>query len=336
LTYDLSVRAWKLFLALDAVVLAAAAVAFVTMHGQPARTVRTGVVLVDANLGHGNRTEGTGIVLTRSGEILTNNHVIEGATSVRVKIPETGRTYDADILGYDVRVDAALLQLRHARGLRLAPTLPRRPHVGQEVLAVGGSTGTVQYSVGHITGLGRSVTANDETGGSESLHGLIEFDAGVQPGDSGGPLFDLRGNVLGVDTAGLTKTNFFDLARRDHQSYAIPIGDALVVVHDIETGQSSATLHVGATAFLGIELDPNATRSGAVVAGSVAGSPAARIGLGAGARIVGADGITITGPERLVTLLLAKRPGDAIAVTWRDRRGGTHVVSVKLEAGPAL
>src|SRR3954467_10845036 len=120
-------KAWKIFLALDAVVLAAAAVAFVTMHGEGPRTVRTGVVLVDANLGHGNRTEGTGIVLTRSGEILTNNHVIEGATSVRVTVPESGRTYDADILGYDVRVDAAVLQLRRAHGLRLAPTVPRKP-----------------------------------------------------------------------------------------------------------------------------------------------------------------------------------------------------------------
>jgi S1-C subfamily serine protease len=330
------VRAWKLFVALDAVVLAAAAVAFVTLHGQPARTVRTGVVLVDANLGHGNRTEGTGIVLTRSGEILTNNHVIEGATSVRVTVPETGRTYDADILGYDMRVDAAVLQLRRAHGLRLAPTLPRKPRIGQEVLAVGGSTGTVQYSVGHITGLRQSVTANDETGGSERLRGLIEFDAGVEPGDSGGPLFDLRGNVVGVDTAGLTKTNFYDLARRDHQSYAIPIGDALAVAHRIDTGQSSPTLHVGATAFLGIELDPKATRAGAVVAESVAGSPAARIGLGAGARITTVDGQTITGPERLVTVLLAKRPGDSIALVWRDRAGGTHSVSVKLEAGPAL
>jgi S1-C subfamily serine protease len=323
------------FLALDAVVLAAAAVAFVTLHGQSARTVRTGVVLVDSNLGHGNRTEGTGIVLTRSGEVLTNNHVIEGATSVRVAVPETGRTYAADILGYDIRVDAAVLQLRRAHGLRLAPTLPRDPRVGQEVLAVGGSTGKLQFSVGHITGLGRSVTANDETGGSERLRGLIEFDAGVEPGDSGGPLFDLRGNVLGVDTAGLTKTNFFNLTRRDHLSYAIPIGRALAVVHDIDLGTSSGTLHVGPTAFLGIELDPNATRAGAVVVESEAGSPAARVGLRGGARITGADGRAITGPEQLVTLLLAKRPGDSLALAWTNR-SGTHSATVTLVAGPAL
>src|SRR3954451_6630599 len=143
-------KTWKLFLALDAVVLAAAAVAFVTLHGQGPRTVRTGVVLVDADLGHGNRTEGTGIVLTRSGEVLTNNHVIEGASSVRVTLPQTGRTYDADILGYDVRVDAALLRLRHAHGLRTASTFSRPPRTGQAVLAVGGATGAVEFTVGRI------------------------------------------------------------------------------------------------------------------------------------------------------------------------------------------
>jgi S1-C subfamily serine protease len=335
MTYDSSVKAWKVFLALDAVVLAAAAVAFMTLHGQGPRTVRTGVVLVDANLGHGNRTEGTGIVLTGSGEVLTNNHVIEGATSVRVTVPQSGRTYDADILGYDVHVDVALLRLRHAHALRRASTLSRLPRVGQEVLAVGGSSGTVEYTVGHITGLRKSVTAGDDTGGRETLRGMIEFDAGVEPGDSGGPLFDVRGNVLGVDTAGSEKTNFFDLLRRDHDSYAIPVGDALAVVHDIEDGRVSTTLHVGPTGFLGIELDPRSTRSGALVAVAVPGSPAERVGLRAGSLITAADGHAITSPEQIVSLLIAKRPGDRVAFGWTDRTG-MHTAAVTLVPGPAL
>ena len=335
MTYDSDVKAWKLFLVLDAIVLAAAAVAFVTLHDQHARTVRTGVVLVDANLGHGNRTEGTGIVLTRGGEVLTNNHVIEGALSVRVTIPETGRTYDADILGYDVRIDAALLSLRDAHALRTASTFSHPPRVGQEVLAVGGSTGAVKYSVGRITGLRKTVSANDETGDVEKLRGLIEFDAGVQPGDSGGPLLDLHGNVVGVDTAGSTKASFFTFARRDHDSYAIPIGDALAVAHAIDDGRGSATLHVGATAYLGIELDPASPRSGALVAATVPDSPADRVGLGAGARIVAADGRAVTAPEQLVALLLAKQPGDWIALRWTDGVRN-RAAKVKLVAGPAL
>ena len=324
-----------MFLALDAVVLAAAAVAFVTMHSGKPRTVRTGVVLVDASLGHGDRIEGTGIVLTHGGEVLTNNHVIDGARSVRVTIPETGRTYDAQILGYDVRVDAALLQLQHAHGLRVASTASLPPHVGQEVLAVGGSSGSVQFTVGHITGLHRSVTASADTGDQERLRGLIEFDAGVEPGDSGGPLLDLKGNVLGVDTAGRTKTNFYDLARRDHDSYAIPIRHALGVVQQIEAGRGTSTLHVGATAFLGIELDPTSTRLGALVAESVKGSPAARVGLGAGSRITTADGKAIASPEQIVALLLQKRPGDSLALAWTNR-SGAHAATVKLVTGPAL
>jgi S1-C subfamily serine protease len=334
MTYDSYVKAWKLFLALDAVVLAAVAVAFVTLRSTT-RTVRTGVVLVDADLGHGDRTEGTGIVLGDGREVLTNNHVIEGARSVRVTIPRTGRTYDAKILGYDIRVDAALLELQGAHRQRTAPTAVRPPRVGQEVLAVGGSTGKVKYSVGHIIGLHRTVTANSETGDIERLSGLLEFDAGVQPGDSGGPLLDLSGNVLGVDTAGVTKANFYQPLRRDHESYAIPIGDALVVAREIEQGHGSGTLHVGTTAYLGIELDPRSTREGALVSGSVQGSPAAGVGLGAGARITAADGEIVESPEQIVSLLLAKRPGQSLVVDWADATG-RHTATIKLVAGPAL
>jgi S1-C subfamily serine protease len=329
-------KPWKLFVVLDVVVLAAAGVAWVTLHGGSPRTVRTGVVLVDAHLGHGIRTEGTGIVLTRGGEVLTNHHVIEGATSVRVKIPETGKTYDAEILGYDVHADAALLKLDGAHGLRTAPVLPGGPRVGQKVLAVGGATGSVKFSVGHVTGLGASVSAGDElSGGNEQLKGLIEFDAAIQPGDSGGPLIDLRGNVLGIDTAGGSKAGFFQLINRQHVAYAIPIRSALGVVHRIERGQQSASLHVGATAFLGIELDPTSISAGADVAGAVKGSPAAVAGLRAGAHITGVDGVAISEPEQLVAQLLAKHPGDSIALDWSDA-AGRHTATIVLVPGPAL
>jgi hypothetical protein len=191
--------AWKLFLVLDAIVLASVAVAAATFHGGTTRTVRTGVVLVDASLGHGTRTEGTGIVLTRHGEVLTNNHVIEGATSVKVHVPQTGKTYRAHILGYDVATDAALLQLDGAPSQRVAPSAPDGPRVGEAVIAVGGASGSIAFASGHVTGLRQTVSADDELGGSERLRGLIRFDAPIDPGDSGGPLLDLRGDVLGVE-----------------------------------------------------------------------------------------------------------------------------------------
>lgn len=326
-------KAWQVFLALDAIVLAAAIVAFAVLHGGTARTVRTGVVLVDADLGHGARTEGTGIVITRSGEVLTNNHVIEGAISVRVKVPETGRTYNAEILGYDVRVDAALLKLHGAHGLRTASVTSPPARLGQRVLAVGGATGAIKFAVGHVTGLQRSVTAGDETGGSESLNGLIEFDAGVQPGDSGGPLLDLRGDVLGVDTAGGSKPGLLALFSHQHDSFAIPIATALGVAHAIEGGHASSTLHIGPTAFLGIELDPMSSK--ADVVRSVHGSPAAAAGLDAGARITAADGRVITAPQQIVAALLEKHPGDRMALAWTDRVG-SHAATIELVGGPAL
>ena len=329
-------KAWKLFVALDVVVVAAAAIAYVTLHGGSARTVRTGVVLVDAHLGHGVRTEGTGIVLTHGGEVLTNHHVIEGATSVRVKVPQTGKTYDAEILGYDVRADAALLKLHDAHGLRTAPTASIAPHVGQKVLAVGGASGSVRFAVGSITALHSSVSAGDElSGGNEQLTGLIEFDAGIQPGDSGGPLLDLKGNVLGMDTAGGSKPGFFALLERQHVAYAIPIASALGVVRRIELGRRSTSLHVGPTAFLGIELDPSSTGAGADVVGAVKGSPAARAGLRAGAHITAIDGDAISAPEQLVARLLAKHPGDSIAIDWSNA-AGRHTATIVLVPGPAL
>lgn len=329
-------KPWKLFVVLDVVVLAAATIAYVTLHGGSPRTVRTGVVLVDAHLGHGLRTEGTGIVLTRDGEVLTNHHVIEGATSVRVKVPETGKSYDAEILGYDVHADAALLKLDGAHGLRTASVVAAAPRVGQKVLAVGGASGSVSFAVGHVTGLRTSVSAGDElSGGNERLRGLIEFDAGIQPGDSGGPLLDLRGNVLGIDTAGGSKAGLFALMNRQNVAYAIPIGAALGVVRRIERGQRATSLHVGPTAFLGIELDPSSTAAGAKVVGAVKGSPAAVAGLRAGARITVVDGVSISRPGQLVARLLAKHPGDSIALDWSDAEG-RHTATVVLVTGPAL
>jgi S1-C subfamily serine protease len=324
------VRAWQIFVVLDVAVVAAAGAAFLTLHHEGPRTVRTGVVLVDANLGGGNRTEGTGIVLTSGGEVLTNNHVIEGAKSVRVTVPATGKTYDADILGYDVAVDAALLRLGHAHGLRTASTAPATLHVGQRVLAVGGSSGAIRYTVGHVTGLRKTVTAEEER-----LRGLIEFDASVDPGDSGGPLLDLRGDVVGMDTAGRSRPGFLSLLEKQHDSYAIPLAAVLAVARAVHEGRGSPTLHVGPTAYLGVEIDPRSVRSGALVADVLPGSPAERAGMGPGARITWVDGRRVASPEQIVAVLLAKRPGDRLGLAWKDR-GGSHRATIALVRGPAL
>jgi S1-C subfamily serine protease len=322
-------KAWKLVLVLDVVVVAAVAFVYLRPHRTIPRTVRTGVVLVDATLGHGTRTEGTGFLLTSGGELITSNHVINGATAVHVIVPQTRKRYVARILGYDVGRDTAILQLQDAHGLRTAVTSSSAPRWGQQVLAVGGSTGAIASSAGRVTGLNASVTATDELGRSRHLSGMIEFDAAIEPGDSGGPLLDARGNVLGVNTAGVTRPDFFTV-KNVHDSYATPIGTALSVAHDVEHGRASVRVHVGPTAYLGLELG-----IGGDVAGVVAGSPAARAGLLEGAQIATVDGRALSSPAQLTTALLAKHPGDRMSIAWSDGTG-SHRATIVLGLGPAL
>jgi len=325
----MAMKVWKLVLALDVAVLAAVAIVFLTVHDRAPRTVRTGVVLVDASLGGGTRTEGTGIVLTSHGEVITSNHVINGARTVHVVVPQSHKRYLAHVRGYDVRRDVAVLQVQHPHGLRAAATGSLLPRWGQQVLAVGGASGAIAYSVGKVTGLNASVTASDELGRTRHLTGMIEFDAAIEPGDSGGPLLDGRGHVLGVNTASATRPDFFT-ARNIHDSYATPIGTALAIVDDVDHQRSSPHVHVGKTAYLGVLLG-----AGGSVDGVVPGSPAARAGLAAGAQIATVDGKALSSPDRLVTALLAKHPGDRMAVAWGDGTG-RHLATIVLAVGPAL
>ena len=156
---------------------------------------------------------GTGIVLTSSGEVLTNNHVVDGATSIKVTDIGNGRTYTATVVGYDVSSDIAVIKLKDASGLETA-TLGNSNDaaVGQSVVAIGnagGVGGTPSAATGTVTALGQDITASDESSGSaEQLAGLIETDADVQPGDSGGPLVNMSGQIVGIDTAGSSTFQF--------------------------------------------------------------------------------------------------------------------------------
>src|SRR5262249_44234854 len=156
-----------------------------------AAPVGTGVVVIETQLGYrGGAAAGTGMVLTSSGEVLTNNHVIRGATTVRVVVPRTGRAYTAKVLGYDVSDDVARLRLVGASTLKTVSTAgSSKVAVGDAVTAVGnaGGTGTLATAGGSITALRQSILVNDEQGGAVRLTGLIQTNAGVQPGDSGGP-----------------------------------------------------------------------------------------------------------------------------------------------------
>ena len=181
---------------LAAVATAAAVVALALPGaGSAATTTIPGIVDIYTNLGYQQAAAaGTGIVLTSSGEILTNNHVIRGATSIKVIVLDTGKSYKATVVGYTVDHDIAVLQVTNAPALTPAPLgNSSTVKAGDTVTTLGnagGAGGAPSSSTGKIVGVGRSITARDDSGGSETLKGLFETNAALQPGDSGGPMVE--------------------------------------------------------------------------------------------------------------------------------------------------
>jgi S1-C subfamily serine protease len=311
---------------------------------QIAAQTNPGLVDIYTTLGFQQaQAAGTGMVVSSSGEVLTNNHVINGATSIKARDVGNGRTYQAKVVGYDHSHDIAVLQLQGASGLETV-TLgdSASASVGQKVVALGnalGKGGTPSVATGHIAGLGASITASDAAAGtSERLSGLIHHNAGIQPGDSGGPLVNTAGEVIGVNTAASQGVQF---QSQQTQAFAIPINRAVSLARQIEAGQGSATVHIGPTAFLGVEImssdsaAANGVQAGAAVAGVVPGAPAGRAGLTQGDVIVSVDGNHISSPEALQSALGRHRPGDSVTIGWADAVGQTHSATVVLATGPA-
>jgi S1-C subfamily serine protease len=329
-------------------------------------TQEIGVVDIDTVLGYqGAKAAGTGLVLTSSGDVLTNNHVINGATSISVTVVTTGRTYAAKVVGYDVSDDLAVIHLTGASGLTTATfSSSSAVAVGTSVVGVGnagGLGGTPTAAAGTVVATDQTITATDENGSSaEQLTGLIETDAAIAAGDSGGPLFDSTGAVVGIDTAASTSGaggyggygrgfgGFGDgggssdggngsngSSTSSVRGYAIPIQRALAVAQQIEQGQASSTIHLGTTAMLGVEVSGAAGVSGAEVVGVVDGSPAARAGLVQGDVITGLDGHAVTSTSALSTVVRGLTAGQRVSLQWTDTSGGSHRATVTMVAGAA-
>jgi S1-C subfamily serine protease len=224
-----------------------------------------------------------------------------------------------------------------------------------------GGTGSLTTSTGQITGLDRQITAADDEGSAEQLTGLIETDAGLQAGDSGGPLLDASGRVVGMDTAA-SATGRFAFQDAASDGYAIPIGTALKIAAQITAGTSSATVHVGPTAFLGVQLqsadqgygyggpggfgygygggygygedDGSGDAGGAIIANVVSGSAADSAGLQAGDDLTSVDGTAITSADQVSSVIGRHRPGDRISVTYTDTSGSQQTATVTLGSGP--
>ena len=261
-------------------------------------------------------------MLTSSGTVLTNNHVIRGAGTIRVTVPSSGRTYTATVTGYSVSKDIALLQLRDAQGLATVRTgNSNTVEVGDRVQAVGNGGGAgLTTKSGRVTGLGQSITISSD-GEPFTLPGLIETTTPLRSGDSGGPLLS-GGRVIGIDAA--ASGGF--LFRGSAQGYAIPINRALKIAGQIEAGRRSSTVHVGPTAFLGVSLarasDGDEDVSGALVESVVPGLPAARAGIGANDLITSFAGKRVSSAASLRKLVVQASPGNTVRVTWIDPSGG--------------
>jgi S1-C subfamily serine protease len=268
------------------------------------------------------------MVLTSSGEILTNNHVVDGATSIKVTIETTGATYTATVVGTDPTDDVAVLQLSHASGLQTAKLSTAAATVGESVTGVGnaGGTGTLTAASGAVTALDQTITASDDNGGNaEQLTGLIETDAPIQAGDSGGPLYGSSGSILGMDTAASSSGAA--------QGYAIPISKAEAIAKQIESGADTATIHQGLPAFLGVSVQ-DAT-GGAGIAGVLSGGPAEQAGIAAGDVVTAIGGTTISSADDLSSTLQGYDPGDKVTVTWTTADGSSQSATITLASGPA-
>jgi S1-C subfamily serine protease len=324
------------------------------------RKIDPGLVDIDTILGgQGGAAAGTGMVVTSDGEVITNNHVINGATSISAYDVGNGRTYTARVVGYDRSQDVAVLQLENASGLTTVPLGDSSTvRVGATVVTIGnagGVGGTPSAATGSVDALHRSITAGDsyEAGNTERLKNVIQINGSLEPGDSGGPLTS-GGKVVGMDTA--ASSNFSFQSSTAGEGFAIPINQVVAISKQILSGQGTSVIHIGPTALIGVYIS-NTTQctnentglsgggsgaAGALVCGVVSNTPAAGTGLAnSGVTSNGYDTITalggtpVTSAQSLLSLMDTHHPGDRVSVTWVDPSGASHSATVTLATGPA-
>ena len=314
-----------------------------------ANKVSPAIVNITTSLSNGEAA-GTGIVVSSSGLVLTNNHVIADSTNVQVEIGGSGDSHAAKVLGYDIADDVALVQIQNVSGLTAAPLGNSSSlQEGDAVVALGnagGKGGAPTVVSGTVTGLDQQITAADEDGSkAETLDGLIQVNANIQPGDSGGPLVDADGKVVGMDAAASSGNGGFGFGGQSsgNEGYAIPIEHALSIAKQIQSGTAADGVHIGAhRALLGVAITDDSRSSGfggggsgngATVTGVQSGSGAESAGLQQGDVIVGIDGTSVSSGQELTHAMVKYSPGDSVTVEWVDSSGQSHRQSVELGSG---
>jgi S1-C subfamily serine protease len=297
--------------------------------GTPATASQlTGLVRIASTLKYQRgKAAGTGMILTSNGEVITNHHVVEGSTKLRVTVMSTGATYRASVVGIDAKDDVAVIRLQNASGLPTVTPDTDGISVGDAVTAVGdanGDTSTFTAASGKVLATDQNIRTHGQPGHpGEKLRGLIKISSDVISGDSGGATYDDEGEVVGMTTAASSGTS-------NVVGYAIPIDKALRIAGDLEDGTQNARYEYGSPAFLGLGLTGNGTRVGDVYRGT----PAARAGVAAGDTITRVGSTRVRTATQLRHAVQAYSPGDHVRITWTDADGTSHIASVTLMAGP--
>lgn len=321
------------------------------------------VVDVTSQLKYNQATaEGTGMVVSPDGYVLTNNHVIDQATSITATQVQTGKTFTAKVVGYDSTDDVAVLKLVNASGLKaVSMGDSSKLKVGDGVLALGnagGKGGLPSTAEGVIEGTGRTIQASDSGAGStETLHNMLQTNAPIQEGDSGGPLVNAAGQVIGMDTAANSSSGSgggsgsggssggssgSQLPSMGTEGFAIPINQATAIARTIEAGKAGGNVHIGLAGFMGISVGDAGkpcpggtngkagTNSGAEICTVFPDTPVANSGLHEGDVITSVNGHGVTGANSLTGLMAGTHPGDKISVVYVDSKGGKHTTEFPL------
>ncbi len=289
---------------------------------------------------------GTGLIITSSGDVLTNNHVVEGSVSIKVSIQGKSGTYTATVIGVDPADDVAVI---HVNGVSGLPTVTIADSstvtVGDTVYALGnalGLGGSPRVTQGIVTALDQTITASDNGAQAEQLTGMIQSDAEISPGDSGGALVNSAGQVIGIITAGQAqgfRSNSTTIA------FAIPSSKAVDIANRILAGKAGNGIYIGPVGYLGVSvqtLDATSAAqlglsitSGAYVRAVVAGSPAEHAGITAGSVITRVNSTVVDSATALGNALHQYKPGDQVKITWISGNA-THTANVTLASGPAI
>jgi S1-C subfamily serine protease len=299
--------------------------------------VEPAVVQIDTTIDYQHAVgAGTGFLLNPNGEVLTNFHVVQGADSITAHSVGTGQSFGVDLIGYDRTHDIALLQLRGAGGLPVAPLgNSGQIALGDPAVAIGNANagGPPTREVGSISSLDRTIDAKDAlTGSSDQLTGLIEIAAPVRAGDSGGPLVNGGGQVIGMITAATVNYRFAPGGK----GFAIPINQALGIADQIRSRTPSDTVHVGPPTLLGVGVaagDQDSNVPGVIIREALRGGPAAAAGLVDGDVLTSVDGQPLNSANALTAILDRHYPGDVLDLTWVDRGGQQRTGKATLTPG---